>query len=81
MGTQIPMANLMDLDSALQCCFKAVVNQHVVNPKKQSRLKTSLLFSEVSFSIHHIPELDHYANVCISSGKKMADGQKQIARA
>lgn len=80
MGRQIPKANLMDLDSTLHCCFKAVVNQHRI-PKKQSRLKTSLLFSEVSFSIHHIPELDHYANVCISSGKKMADGQKQIARA
>lgn len=38
-------------------------------------------FQEVSFNIHYASELDRYANVCRSSRRKMAQGQKWTARA
>lgn len=70
----------------LQSCPQTASISALAWTLKQSKASTQVklqLFSlwEVSFSIHHISELDHYANVCINCRKKMAEGQKQTARA
>ena len=72
----------LPLHSCPQTALISAVTRTVKQNKASIQVKHQLfLFWEVSFSIQHVSELDHYANVCISSRRKMAEGQKQTARA